>query len=217
MAGTITALRFQKHNAERVNVYVDGQFVLALAAVQAAALHRGQHLTDEDVARLRALDIEEKAYERAVRYLGPRPRSVSEIRRFLAKHQMDTAVIDSVVERLQRAGYLDDQVFARLWVQERERFRPRGRVALRQELRQKGIAPDVIDETLQLVDNEAAALRAGRTQAQRLASADLRVFRQRLGGYLLRRGFDHEIVWSVVDQLWREIHDEETTDAAPDW
>jgi regulatory protein len=52
MAGTITALRFQKRNKDRVNVYLDGQFAFGLAAIEAVRLRVGQTLSDDDVARL---------------------------------------------------------------------------------------------------------------------------------------------------------------------
>jgi len=49
MAREITALRFQKHNKDRVNVYLDGEFAFGLAGVEAARLHVGQKLTDEEI------------------------------------------------------------------------------------------------------------------------------------------------------------------------
>jgi regulatory protein len=75
MAGTITALRFQKRNKNRVNVYLDGQFAFGLVAIEAARLRVGQTLSDNDVARLQMRDEVERAYERALNFLSYRPRS----------------------------------------------------------------------------------------------------------------------------------------------
>lgn len=204
MAGTITALRFQKRTAERVNVYLDDQYAFAVPALVAAALRRGQYLTDADIARLRDQDQEQKAYDRALRLLGRRPRSIAEIKRYLQGHEFSEATCEAVIQRLKAAEYLDDEVFARLWVADRERFRPRGEVALRHELRQKGIAGDIIDNALEDVDGESNAYRAAETQARRLAGLDARTFRQKLGNFLLRRGFSHDTVWPVVAQLWQD-------------
>jgi regulatory protein len=77
-------------------------------------------------------------------------------------------------------------------------------VALRHELRQKGIADDIIANALQVVDAESNAYRAAETQARRLAGLDARTFRKKLGSFLLRRGFSHDIVWPVVARLWQE-------------
>jgi regulatory protein len=75
MSGTITALVAQKKNPDRVNVYLDGRFAFGLAAIEAVRLRRGQTLTDADVERLQAADDVEKAREKALRFLGNRPRS----------------------------------------------------------------------------------------------------------------------------------------------
>lgn len=204
MAGTITALRFQKRTAERVNVYLDDQYAFAVPALVAAALRRGQFLTDADIARLRDQDQEQKAYDRALRLLGRRPHSSVEIKRYLQGCEFSEATCEAVIQRLTAAQYLDDEAFARLWVAERKRLRPRGAVALRHELRQKGVASDIIENALADVDGESDAYRAGASQARRLAGLDARTFRHKLGSFLLRRGFSHDVVWPVVAQLWQE-------------
>ena len=85
MAGTISALRYQKRNKNRVNVYVDDQFAFGLAAIEAARLRVGQALSDDDIARLRRQDDVERAHERALNFLSYRPRSEAEVRRNLRK------------------------------------------------------------------------------------------------------------------------------------
>ncbi len=205
MAGTITALRFQQRNRERVNVYLDGAYALALPAVIAAALKIGQELSEDEIARLQDQDEVHRVYERALRHLASRPRSTAEVRRVLEQQELSAGAVDRVIERLLAAGHLDDEAFARFWVSNRERFRPRAPLALRQELRQKGIADDIIAQALQSVDSESSAYRAGLAQARRLETLDQRTFRQKLGGYLLRRGYGHDVVWPVVERIWSEL------------
>jgi regulatory protein len=69
MAGTITALQFQKRNKERVNVYLDGTYAFGLAAMQAAQLRKGQVLSDEEIAALKAQDDRQRAFNLALRFL----------------------------------------------------------------------------------------------------------------------------------------------------
>lgn len=217
MAGTITALRYQKRSRERVNVYLDGAFAFALPALVAATLRRGQHLSDAEIERLQALDAEQRAYDRCLRYLGRRSRSTAEVRRYLQRIGVSQPTAEAVVERLAAAGYLDDQAFAAAWVADRERFRPRSQAALRRELRQKGVAESAIARALDHVDDEENAYRAARPRAQRLQGLDARAFRQKLGGFLLRRGFSHEVVWPVVAQLWQEVHGQGDDQTELDW
>lgn len=212
MAGTITALRIQKGNSQRVNVYLDGHFALALPILAAAALHRGQLLSDEDIACLKALDDEAKAYDRAVQFLAHRPRSIAETQRYLRRRGAPDPMIDRVIQRLVAAGYLDDELFAQFWVEDRERFRPRGPAALRYELRQKGLPEPIIQNALQGLDSEDSAYRAAVARAQRLAGLDRLTFRQKLGSYLLRRGFGHDVVWPVVERTWQELQREDEED-----
>jgi regulatory protein len=201
----ITALRFQQRNRERVNVYLDGSYAFALPAVIAASLRIGQSLGEDEIASLQGQDAAQRAYERALRFLASRPRSSAEVRRALARQELPASTVEAVLERLQAAGYLDDEAFARFWVSNREQFRPRAPLALRQELRQKGVADSIINRALHDVDSDSSAYRAGLARARRLSNLDQRTFRQKLGGYLLRRGFAHAVVWPAVDQLWGEL------------
>lgn len=208
MAGRITSLRFQKRTPDRVNVYLDEAFAFALPAIEAAHLRVGQYLDEAEIAGLRALDISAKAYDRALRFLSFRPRSAAEVRRNLVEGEYDEAVIDVTLARLAEAGYVNDDEFARFWVENRQRFNPRGPQALRQELRQRGVARDAIEESLNGMDVAEAAYQAGQARAARLAplaAADPAGFRRKLGEFLLRRGFAHDVVQEVVRRLLRDV------------
>lgn len=205
LSGKVTALKAQARDKGRVNVYLDGQFAIGLAAIVAARLKVGQTLSDEDLRRLEAADAGEQAYERALRLLSYRARSEAEVRRGLRRHKTPDEVVEQVVERLKRAGLLDDAAFARLWIEDRATFRPRGRRALRSELRAKGLSPAAIDAALSEVDDAQAAYAAARKRAARLTDLAEADFRRRLGDFLARRGFDYDIIGEVVEKTWREV------------
>jgi regulatory protein len=208
MAGKVTSLQYQKRSPDRVNVYLDGKFALALPETEAAALHQGQYLSDEDINRLKLLDAEQKAYERAVHFLSYRVRSRAEVERNLSRAGIDEVLVARVIERLGRQGLLDDSDFARAWVDNRERFQPRGQRALRYELRQKGVDDETIAAALEDVDQVAGAYRAAQARAQRLAAlarSDPQTFRRKLGEFLARRGFDYDIARQAVRQLEEEL------------
>ena len=205
MAGTVTALVVQKKNKERVNVYLDGEFAFGLAMIEALKLRKGQRLSDEDLARLQALDEIEVAHERALTFLSYRPRSAQEVRRRLAEKGISPDAIETVIDRLRQAGLLDDRAFARFWIENRQQFKPRGGRALRHELRQKGVAGPIIEEALASLDEDEAAYQAALARARRYVDADETTFRKRLGDFLTRRGFDYAVVRDVLDRLWREL------------
>jgi len=206
MARAITALRFQKRNKDRANVYLDGQFAFGLAAIAAVRLRVGQTLSDEDVARLQVQDEVERAYERALNFLSYRPRSEAEVRRNLRKKNVEEQVVEVVVERLTRTELLDDQEFARYWVENRLQFNPRGARALRHELREKGVPASIITDTLMDFDEEVAVRKAVEAGARRLAHLEPRDFRRRLGGYLARRGFSYMVIRPLVEEMLEAVH-----------
>jgi len=210
MPGTITAIRVQKKNPRRANLYLDGEFALGLAVevVQDFGLHRGQVLSAADLEALRQAESRHQAYRDALRLLSYRPRSVSEVRARLAGRGYDPALVEATVARLQELGLLDDRAFARAWVESREMLRPRGRQALVAELRQKGVSAEVIASVLDEVlaeDESVRALQMARERARTLAGLERSAFFRRLQGFLVRRGFSTEVVLQVVRQVWEEL------------
>jgi regulatory protein len=204
MTGKITALKVQKKNRDRVNVYVDGRFALGLPAIAAATLKLGQTLFDEEIEALRAQGELEGAYSKALDYLSYRPRSKAEVTTYLQGRGAPETQIDTIVERLERAGLLDDEAFAQYWVENRERFRPRGPWALRYELRSKGISDKTIEQALASVDVSASAYRAASRKAQQLIRLDELMFVRKLVDYLARRGFDYGTAREVAERYWAE-------------
>jgi regulatory protein len=206
MLRKVTALKYQKKNRQRVNVYLDGQYAFGLQASVAARLRVGQALAPEEIAQLQNRDLAEVAYDKALGFLGYRPRSRAELEVYLARRKVPPAVTQTVLARLTAVGLVDDDAFARYWVENRESFRPRGRRSLRFELRRKGVPDAVVETATREIDEADSAYRAAQDLAQRLSNLDSQTFRRRLAGFLQRRGFDHEVVKETVNRLWREVH-----------
>lgn len=202
----ITAIEPQKKNLQRVNVYLDGEFAFGLARIVAAWLKIGQEISDEKIAALQAEDEREAVYQRALRLLNYRPRSTAEIRKNLDKHNIPVPLIAETIERLERNGLVNDETFARLWVENRNQFRPRSRSYLTMELHQKGIDDEIIRTVLNAdADEEALAFEAARKYARRVEGLEQTEFRNKLGGFLARRGFSYAIIAPIVALLWEEI------------
>lgn len=201
---TITALVYQQNRRERVDVFLDGTRAFSLAAILAASLAVGQNLTDEAIVELQMADGREQALTRAVHFLSFRPRSEAEVRRYLVDRGVTEGDVEAVVARLLQVGYLDDQAFAQAWVTSRSRLHPRGTPALRYELQQKGISPDIIRTVLAELVPDELAYAAARQQAARWRHLDTVSFRQKMSAYLGRRGFTYDVIRTTVDRLLRE-------------
>ena len=148
-------------------------------------------------------DTPESAYERAVRFLAARPRSIAEVRRRLRKAGVDDLGVDEALARLERVGLLDDTQFAAFWVEQRLTFRPRGPRALSFELRTKGVSRDAMEPALESAKTEQreAACRAGLREARRQRGTAEPQFSTLLTRYLVRRGFDFSVTRAAVRDL----------------
>jgi regulatory protein len=215
MEGRITALKVQKRNPNRVNVYLDGEFAFGLERVNAAWLRIGQALSQERIAELQAADAQETALQKALRLLSYRERSEAEIRKNLLEHNVSAETADQVIEKLRLSGLADDSRFAHSWAENRQEFRPRSRRAIAYELRRKGIQDEDIQQAVQALDDEALALQAARKQARRWQTLEWAEFRQKMYAFLARRGFAYEAASNAATRAWAEIEHTETTGMMP--
>ncbi len=200
----------QKNNKERVNVYLDGEFAFGLNLMDAAHLRKGQELDDAAVIELKHKDEIAKSYDQAIQLLARRPYSIREVQTKLMRKDRPPDVVEAVLARLQRYGYLDDTAFARYWVDNRTRFKPRGSRALRYELMQKGVASSIIDSVLdEHLEEDDAAYRAAQKRARRMRGSTKALFKQKVGGFLQRRGFNYSTSQDALRQLVAELEEED--------
>jgi regulatory protein len=209
----ITALEPQVNNPERINLYVDGRFLLGVnaAIVLQMGLRLEQELSPSQLDVLQSEEAEQRAVDRALNYLSYRPRSREEVRRYLRRKETPPEIIEAALARLDRLDFVNDRTFAGFWIESREQFSPRGARALKNELRMKGVERDVVDEMVNDEQDEERALRAGRKKAIALANApniDFATFRNRLGSFLQRRGFGYQVTARTVRALWKELKEE---------
>lgn len=205
MTQTITALKAQKRNNQRINVHIDGKFAFGMSRIVAAWLEVGQKITPEKITELQNNDSAEVAYQRALNFLSYRPRSQAEVIKNLRKHATSEEHIELVMERLLASNMVNDESFAALWVENRSEFRPRGAYALRMELRQKGITDEVIESVLDGLEEDKLAYMAATKGVRKYKNLKWLDFRKELGGYLSRRGFSYQIISDTVSKIWIEF------------
>ncbi len=230
--GTVTAIEVQKTNTERVNVFIDEQYAFSLALIVAESnrLRPGRELSPAEVGELQAEDLYSLALSGALELIALRPRSEAEVRTRLKRRFPDAPfeTINRVLDRLKELNYLNDADFAKFWIENRQAFAPRGRQLLKQELMQKGVNKDIIEEAItNYLDaaneelaaeagegdgaeesptniEEAQALELARKKGRSYIAEDWAGFYRKLGSFLLRRGYDYGIAGRVVKQVWKE-------------
>lgn len=204
MVRKITAIQSQRHNSQRVNIYLEGEFAFGLARILAAWLSVGQELSEERIAQLQADDEREVAFQKAMKFLSYRDRSEAEVQVHLAQHGVPEALVSETITRLVKNGLISDKQFAARWVENRTEFRPRGRRALAYELKQKGVNQQTIDEALENIDEDQLAYQTAYKYQAKLKALEWLDFRKKLYAHLARRGFSYETITSAVSRVWME-------------
>lgn len=208
----ITAISVQARDKNRVNVSVDGKYRFSLDMAQLVEL--GIRVGNEyDEAELVALETESqfgKLYMRALEYCFSRPHSRFEVQQYLYRKTrprrtktgelrpgVSTDLTQRVYDRLDEKGHLDDEAFARYWVENRRLKKGASMRKLYSELAAKGVAREIIDQALEGSDRDdknelqkVIAKRAGRYDDP-----------QKLIAYLARQGFSYDdIKQALADQ-----------------
>jgi len=146
----------------------------------------------------------EKYLTLSYRYLSIRNRSETEIREYLGKKNAAQEIIDKIVTSLKEKKFLNDEEFARSFVLNRARLKPKGKKLLTLELRQKGIAEELIKKVLdevrgEIPDELSQAKSLIVKKMQKMVGMPKQEIYQKVGGFLARRGYSWDVVKKAID------------------
>lgn len=145
-------------------------------------------------------DPEQVARQILLRRLEAAPRTRAELAGDLRKRGVPDDVAESVLDRFTDVGLIDDDAFAEAWVASRLRSKGLAPRALSQELRRKGVSPDVVSAAIDTLDDdqiEAAARRLVQRKV-RSATVDRDVLARRLFSMLARKGYSSDLSLRVI-------------------
>ncbi len=192
---------------DRVRILFEDGLSLTVREEAASGIIKGDELSRETGEVLRIEQELLDAWDRALGFIKFRPRSSREVVNYLRGRKYPEHVIDQTVERLSNDKILDDEAFARYWVNNRELFKPRGIHGLRWELKQKGIPDAFIEGALSLVDEEASAWSAVESRLKVWKRLEKMVFKKKMVSFLMRRGFSYEISAATFNRAWTSVND----------
>jgi len=135
--------------------------------------------------------------------LGRRSRTKFELEKKLREKGVEDAEIKSAIRRLEELQFIDDLKFARDYISNSARFKPKGRRRLFWELVKKGVAKDLIEKALDETESDQTALadEALKTYSRRLKNLSREKQYQRAVAFLLRRGFSYDEAKKAVQLL----------------
>ena len=209
MSVKVTGMVVQRRNPDRVNIHLDGEYAFGLYRINAAWLHIGQELTDEQIENLKSKDIREVVYQSALRLLSYRQRTSFEMTNRLIKKGYDPDQVKAVVTRLQNSRLLDDKQFAEAWVSDRTAFHPRSKRLMAYEMMNKGLDRKIAQAALETVDEDPLlAEAAARKAIRKWADLAEKEFVTHCAAFLGRKGFAAGISFSTARNLWEELQRE---------
>lgn len=209
----ITNISVQAKNPDRVNVSVDGvyRFSLDIYQVGELGIKVGKEYTDDELTQIENESQFGKLYMRALEYSLMRPHSAKEVRDYLWRKTRTTKYkardgqikeregvtqtnADRVFARLSERGYVDDEKFARFWVENRNQAKGASLRKLTAELRAKGVESSIIEQALEGSDrNDDDELKKIIAKKQRKYDDE-----QKLIAYLARQGFSYDAIKSAL-------------------
>jgi regulatory protein len=201
---TITSIKPQK-TKKRVNIYLDGKFGFGidLENYLKLGLKIEQELTEKEIDEIVKKAEFQKVYDKVLRFASIRPRSEKEFIVWLKKHKVYKSLHKKLFNRLKKLDFLNDEKFAVWWVEQRQQFRPRGKRALRLELRNKGINKEIINEVLEEARVDEYQIAKGLVEKKKRRWEKLESFeaRKKMSAFLARKGFGWEVIRSVVKEI----------------
>jgi regulatory protein len=146
-------------------------------------------------------------YDRALDMLEARARGAEELKRLLLRKGEPAADVDAALDRLTRAGLVDDASYARQLTRSKALGAGMSRRRIQLELTRRGVARDVsmraIDEVFEEegVDETSGLERVARKKLRTLAKLDVSTQRRRLYAFLARRGYDGDVISNVIRRV----------------
>lgn len=159
------------------------------------------------------VDELQKARQLTLQYLARADRSAQQVRQRLERASFAEPVIEQVLAECAQRRWLDDEQFARRWVGSRLEKKPAGARRLASDLQQRGLAPETVERVLEeyggaLHDPETMAGLL-RRQRSRYTGLDEQKAKRRMLDFLRRRGYPEDSAWRAVNQVWKEIREDE--------
>ena len=145
----------------------------------------------------------------AYRLLNYRERSVAEIEDRLVRKGFKKEIAAQAIAGLKTLKLLDDYRFAKTFAESRIKSKPSGLALIRSKLRSFGIAQDTIDSVICDIERDydeyAAAYHIATSKAERFSNISDIKAKRRMYGYLLRRRFKKDVIYKVLDEVFKKV------------
>lgn len=196
----ITDIKQQVKRQDRYSIYFDERYLFSLSEAEllSIGIKIGQEYSAQELEELKGKAVLDKAYDRTLNLISRRRRSEWEIRDYLKRKDYDEDTAQQTLNKLSERGYIDDRAFAEAWVANRRLLKSTSKRRLTQELRQKRIADEVIQEVLEADEtDEMQVLKEliARKRKQSRYQDNLKLMQ-----YLVRQGYSYGDIKTALEE-----------------
>lgn len=210
----ITALEIQKRDSSRLNMYIDEDFFcgISLNVVAQFGIYQGKELLEDDLKKILNAELKARFFDRAVSYLVRSPKTEFQVRRYLkdlafkkkgkwfqdiSKEDLQS-IEEDIVSRLLEYEYIDDEKYAKMFVESRIKNKPRGKNILFGELISKGVSKDIVEKVLsEMLCDEYSILIS--TYRKRFKDQSISFEDRKKIDFLRRKGFSWDLIEKFIN------------------
>jgi regulatory protein len=176
--------------------------MLSVKSVTASGIRSGSNIDITDIEEIASRDQQPAARGDTERYLSRSEHTVHQLGVYLSKRNYLESVIEDTLSWAQRCGLVDDRRYAAIFVRSHSRVSPMGNFRIRMELKKRGISEKISHEVLSIREEEEMHITLLKTVKNRYGHLEREAGMRRAAGYLQRRGFQHDLIRSLLDEVF---------------
>ncbi len=196
----LTKIKQQIKRTDRYSIFIDNKYSFSLSEADLIKLKLsvGQDLENSDLEKL-GNEVEfSNARNSCYRLLGYRARSTGEIKDYLIRKKYEIEIIDKTISYLTSKALLNDELFAKQWVESRTKNKKSSIRQIKSELQQKKISREIINKVLEDESIDEVKLIKELIEKKRIQSKyqdDLKLMQ-----FLARRGFNYDKIKTALER-----------------
>lgn len=208
----ITKIEAQKRKEDRVNIYVDEKFFMAIykELVFTFNLKKGDNIDEEYLKKILKDEMFLKGKNKALNILSKASQSEKKIREKL-NEDFEEDTIDDVIDFLKKYNFINDGELASKIVNTNVNLNKYGKNKIKQNLYNKGIEKSAIDEAISEIDYNAEfenALYLAQKRYDRVKNEDPKKAYAKIANHLAYKGFNYDIIKSVLNKIFKNNYND---------
>lgn len=201
MAKITRAIFNKRRKTVRIDLDNHRRADVSLELATSLGVRPGMEVSEDEFSIIIKKSQAQSLVDKAYKYISYRPRSEQEVRLHLKKSG-SLEEIEKTIAKLKKLGVINDLSFAEWWAEQRRLFRPKSRLVIAQELKQKGISKIIVDGIKSEMDERSTASQIAKKKLEkmnRLLSQEEK--KKKIIPYLARRGFSWDVIREIIEKI----------------